>query len=90
MLAALEAPFARIVRNHGRVHPSLALAEARCRGRGYGWDVMRSEYAPMLEGGIVDSLAVARGALQLATSAAISVLTTGVVVLPARSQRERR
>ena len=90
MLAALEAPFARIVRNHGRVHPPLALAEVRRRGRGYGLDVMTSEYVPMLEGGIIDSLAVARGALQLATSAAISVLTTGVVVLPAGAQRERR
>jgi chaperonin GroEL len=90
MLAALEAPFARIVRNHGRVHPPLALAEVRCRGRGYGLDVVRSEYVPMLEAGIVESLAVARGALQLATSAALTVLTTGVVVLPARAQRERR
>ena len=40
--------------------------------------------------GILDSLRVMRGALELATSAAISVITTGVVVLPPAAKRERR
>jgi chaperonin GroEL len=90
MLAALNASFTRIVCNDGQVYPPLALAETRRLGSGYGLDVTKNEYVQMRERGIVDSLMVARGALQLATSAAISVLTTGVVVLPEESRRERR
>ena len=44
----------------------------------------------MRERGILDSLQVARGALQTATSTAISVLTTGAVVLPAAAKRGHR
>jgi chaperonin GroEL (HSP60 family) len=86
----LETPFHQIVRNHGVVHPPLALAEARFRGCRYGFDVTTGQYVDMRERGILDSLAVARGALRTATSAASSLLTTGVVVLPAEARREQR
>jgi chaperonin GroEL (HSP60 family) len=44
----------------------------------------------MRKQGILDSLRVMSGALELATSAAISVITTEVIVLPAAAKRERR
>jgi chaperonin GroEL len=87
LLAALEAPFKQIVRNHGLVHPPLALEEARRLGCGFGFDAMTGEYADVRERGILDSARVAQGALQAATSSAISVLTTGTVVLPRQSKR---
>lgn len=90
LATALGAPFTQIVRNHGLYHPPLALAEARRRGGKHGLDVLTGEYVDMQERGILDSLAVARGALQTATSAAISLLTTGVVVLPADAKRAQQ
>jgi chaperonin GroEL len=90
LLAALEAPFAQIVENQGRLHPPLALESVRRLGCGYGVDVVTGGYVKMRERRIVDSLRVAQGALRLATSAAVSVFTTGVVVLPAASKRNLR
>ena len=58
--------------------------------------MLTGTYVDMRQQGILDSLRVTRGALELATSAAISVMTTGVVVLPrqrsgtAVSSREHR
>jgi chaperonin GroEL len=89
LLTALEAPFGQITRNHGVVHPPLALEEVRRLGCGYGFDVLTGMYVDMRRQGILDSVRVTRGALELATSAAISVITTGVVVLPP-AKRERR
>jgi chaperonin GroEL len=90
LLAALEAPFKQIAHNHGLVHPPLALEVVRQLGCGYGLDVLTGTYVDMRRQGILDSLRVTRGALQLATSAAISVITTGIVVLPPTAKRERR
>jgi chaperonin GroEL len=90
LLAALEAPFRQIARNYGLVHPALAREDVRRLGCGYGLDVLTGTYVDMRRQGILDSLCVMRGALELATSAAISVITTGVVVLPPAAKRERR
>jgi chaperonin GroEL len=89
-LDALESPFKQIVHNHGLVHPPVALDKAKRLGGGYGFDVSAGRYADMRQQGIVDSLQVARGALQLATSAARSLLTTDVVVLPRQVKRAQR
>ena len=89
-LEALEAPFKQIVHNHGLVHPPVALDNAKRLGCGYGFDVRTGTYVDMRQQGIVDSLQVTRGALQLATSTAVSVLTTGVVVLPRQAKRAQR
>jgi chaperonin GroEL len=90
LLAGLEAPFSQLARNHGLMHPPLALDAVRRLGCGYGLDARSGEYVDMRERGILDSLRVTQGALELATSAAISTLTTGVVILPRAAKRERR
>jgi chaperonin GroEL len=90
LLAALDAPFRQIARNHGLIHPPLALEDVRRLGCGYGFDALGGTYVDMRRAGILDSLRVMSGALELATSAAISVITTGVVVLPPAAKRERR
>lgn len=87
LLSALEALFLQIVRNHGLVHPPIALAEVQRRGTGYGFDALNDDYACLRERSILDSHQVLRGALQSATSAAISLLTTGAVILPPASRR---
>jgi chaperonin GroEL (HSP60 family) len=52
--------------------------------------VRTGTYVDMRQQGIVDSLQVTRGALRLATSTALSLLTTGVVVLPRQAKRAQR
>jgi chaperonin GroEL len=89
-VSALEAPIRQIVANGSHVHPPLALAETRRRGCGVGFDVLSGHFVDMRQQGIVDSAEVVRGALQFATSTAISLLTTGVIVLPPASRRSLR
>lgn len=77
--SALQAPFARIVANHGGQHPPLALHEARTTGKGF--DARCGTYADMVAAGIIDSTAVLAGALAVAVSTATMALTTEVMVL---------
>ena len=90
LAAALDGPFRQIVHNRGIVHPPVALAAVTRLGCGYGLDVRTGEYVDLRQRGILDSLRVARGSLQLAASTAISVFATGVVVLPPESKRALR
>jgi chaperonin GroEL len=90
LAAALAEPFLQLVRNHGSMHPALALAKAERLACGFGFDVVTGELVNVRERGIFDSVTVAKGALQSAVSAAIALLTTGVVILPADSKREFR
>jgi chaperonin GroEL len=90
LAAALPEPFLQLVRNHGSIHPVLALAHAEMRGCGFGFDALTGELVDVRDQGILDSARVAKGALQSAVSAAISLLTTSVVILPADSKRETR
>ncbi|MBC8160573.1 MAG: hypothetical protein H7Z42_05065, partial [Roseiflexaceae bacterium] len=84
---ALAAPFLQIVRNHGGMHPPIALAEVQQRGPGHGFDAIVGDYADMRASGVVDCLRIARSALESAASAAAMVLTTGVVVLSSAKKR---
>lgn len=77
---ALEAPMRQIVAN-AALHPTLAIAEARQAGPGYGMDVRSKRIVNMVDEGIADSAYVTRNALQRAASAAIMVLTTDAIVL---------
>jgi chaperonin GroEL len=78
--AALKAPFLQIVRNHGKVHPPLALDAVQHLGPGYGFDVLRGDYACMAERRILDSLSVLCGVLSAATSLATMIMTTNTIV----------
>jgi chaperonin GroEL len=78
---ALEAPFLQIVRNHGKVHPPIALADTRRSGAGYGFDVSAERVVSMLEAGIVDSYPVVCGVLAAAVSAAATAITIDIIVL---------
>ena len=90
LAAALAEPFLQLVRNHGSMHPALTLAKAERLGCDFGFDVVTGELVNVRERGIGDSVTVAKGALQSAVSAAIALLTTGVVILPADPKREFR
>lgn len=90
LASALAAPFRQIVRNHGGFNPDLALAEVSSSDCGLGLDVVTGQFIDMREQRLLDSSKVMRGALQMAVSAAVSLLTTSVVILPADSKREFR
>ncbi|MFL5760692.1 MAG: TCP-1/cpn60 chaperonin family protein [Thermomicrobiales bacterium] len=90
LAASLTAPFAQLVRNHGSAHPALALADTESHSAGFGFDVLTGSIVNMREHGIIDSLHVTKGALQSAVSAAVALLTTNVVILPADDKREHR
>lgn len=85
---ALKSPFEQIVRNHGGVHPPVALTEVERLGPNQGFDALTGEYVDVRERGILDSLRVARGVLHAATSIAVSALTTDAIVLPPESRRD--
>lgn len=88
--AALVAPFCQIIRNQGLEAPAVALANVRRLGAGYGFDVLRGEYVRMADAGVLDPLAVVRGAFEAAASAAILTITTDVIVLASARRREKR
>jgi chaperonin GroEL len=80
LAAALQAPFLQIVSNHGEVHPPLALDIVQRLGQGYGFDVLRGDYARMDERHILDCLRVTCGVLGAATSLATMLITTDTLV----------
>jgi chaperonin GroEL len=88
LATALEAPFRQIVRNHGLLHPTVALAELRHHKGGFGYDARNGAYVCMAEVGVLDSLAVTAGALAAAASSATMLLTTDVVVMPSAKRRK--
>lgn len=78
--AALTAPFLQIVRNHGEIHPPLALDIVQRLGPGYGFDALRGDYALMAERHILDCLSIAQGALAAAISVSTMLITTDTIV----------
>jgi chaperonin GroEL len=78
--SALKAPFLQIVRNYGKIHPPLALAEVERSGPGYGFDALHGDVACMAERHILDSLSVTRGVLNAAVSVAAMIMTTDAIV----------
>lgn len=79
--AALQAPFLQIVRNHGSIHPLLALETVQRLGSGYGFDALRGDYTLMEDRHILDCLTVTEGVLETATSLATMLITTDTIVL---------
>ncbi|MBM3129120.1 MAG: chaperonin GroEL [Chloroflexi bacterium] len=78
---ALEEPFKRIAQNAGLDAPALLIADAQQRGAQFGCDALTGQIVSMDDAGILDSVGVAREALQTAISGAVMALTTETIVL---------
>ena len=61
-----------------------AASKARRHGPGYGFDARQGACTLMTEQGILDSLAVARAALEFAVSTTAMILTIDTVILRER------
>jgi chaperonin GroEL len=79
VLSALDAPFTRIVANHGVAEPRVVLHHARERGPGWGFDVQGARFTDMAAAGIRDVTSVLTTALEAAGRTA-GVLVTAEVV----------
>ncbi len=79
ILKALEEPVRQIVKNAG-LEGSVIVEKIKSSKTGIGFDVLKQDYADMIDSGIVDPTKVTRSALQNAASVAAMVLTTESVV----------
>ncbi len=79
ILKALEAPLMTISYNAG-LEGAVIVNKVRESKEGVGFNVLKEEYADMVQDGIVDPAKVTRSALQNATSVASTLLTTESVV----------
>ncbi len=81
---ALEEPLRQIAINAGHngavIVDGVRRAQQEHNNKHYGYNVLTSQYEDMIESGIIDPAKVARCALQNATSIAIMILTTEVMV----------
>lgn len=87
VLRTLERPLREIAQNAGK-DGNEVLAEVSKRGKGYGYDAARSEYAKMVDAGIIDPLKVVRSALETAASIAGLVLVTEAAVAEIPEKKE--
>ena len=76
---ALEEPLRQIAENAGR-DGAVTVNDVRAKARGYGFDVLNSEYVDMFKAGIIDPVKVTRSALQNAASIAGMFLTTDTLI----------
>ncbi|PIS23231.1 chaperonin GroEL [candidate division WWE3 bacterium CG08_land_8_20_14_0_20_40_13] len=76
---SLENPVRRIVENAG-VDAGWVVREVEKKGGNYGYDVMKMDFADLVETGIIDPAKVVRAAIQNAVSVAVSILTTEALV----------
>jgi chaperonin GroEL len=79
---ALAEPMRTLVRNAG-LDPEPLVNEARARGRGWSFDVLRHEWVNGLGGGLLDPVSVTLTALEAAVSAAAAALTAEVLIATA-------
>lgn len=86
---ALEYPLRQIVSNAG-YDPSIVVDKVINSSEfEYGFDVMTGEYVNMYERGIIDPVKVTRSALQNASSIAGLVLTTEVLVVEEKEEKDK-
>jgi len=71
---AMKAPFEQIVKNAGKMYPSVA------NEFGDGWDVKNDEYGNMYKMGVIDPAKVTKNALKNAVSIATTILTTNAII----------
>ena len=76
---ALSAPMCILAGNAG-FDPPLIVGEARRRGRGWTFDVLRADWVEVHHGAVVDPLAVTEAALEAAVSAAATALTADTLI----------
>ncbi len=79
---ALAEPMRTLVRNAG-LDPEPLVHQARCRGGGWSFDIVRREWVNGLRGGLVDPVSVTLTALDAAVSAATAALTADVLIATA-------
>ena len=87
VLKALEAPLFYIAANAG-LEGAVIINKVKEMEAGMGFDAYNEEYIDMVKGGILDPVKVSRSALQNATSAASTLLTTeaAVSIIPDANQ----
>jgi chaperonin GroEL len=73
--SAIQKPFDKLLKNAG-FDPGYFLAKIEGMERNFGVDVTNGEIKDMVKAGIIDPTSVLTGALRLATSVAISLLTS--------------
>ena len=83
---ALAEPMRTIARNAG-LESAPILAEARRRGPGWTFDVLRQEWVDPFDAGIVDPLAVVLTALETSASAVAATVTADVLIRRKRPPR---
>ncbi|MHB8598742.1 MAG: chaperonin GroEL [Ktedonobacteraceae bacterium] len=80
----LEEPLRQITINAGYsgavIVDGVRRAQQEHNSKRYGYNVMTNQFEDMIESGIIDSVKVTRSALQNATSIAIMILTTEVMI----------
>ena len=69
-----------IIAQNAGLEGAVIINKVRESEAGTGFDVLKEEYADMVQSGIVDPAKVTRSALQNATSVASTLLTTESVV----------
>jgi chaperonin GroEL len=82
----LAEPMRTIARNAG-LESAPILAEARRRGPGWTFDVLRQEWVDPFDAGIVDPLAVVLTALETSASAVAATVTADVLIRRKRPPR---
>lgn len=87
VLAGLEAPFKQLVRNGGKVEPTVALQRVTDADYRLAFDASTDSLVPLDCLPAVDSLAVLRGAIRLAISTVGELITIGATILPIEHQR---
>ncbi|MEM8533326.1 MAG: TCP-1/cpn60 chaperonin family protein [Chloroflexota bacterium] len=82
--AALEAPLRQLVMNARRHDPAMVLADIRCSGVDYGYDVHRGLVCDISQASMYDSTEIICESLRAAASGVTMALTTEAVVLKRR------
>jgi chaperonin GroEL len=85
---ALEEPVIQLANNSGQ-DGKVILSRLKEMKSGYGYDVVKEEYAVMVESGIVDPLKVMRIALQNAASVAAMAFITEALVTDKPVEKEK-
>lgn len=85
---ALVAPLRQIAENAG-LDGGVVLEKVKSLPEGYGFDAAKEEYVNMVESGIIDPAKVTRAAIQNAGSVSALILTTEVVIVEKKEDKDK-